>query len=191
VQAASSDGIGRGKAPVWKDRLHDLEPVRHPVDARKKLSLVHSGLGCTPEAKRDLGLDARLLKPVETEAVSRCDIADCRVVHVSPDRRMHPVLGPDRPVGEADLPPDRSFAARYPAMPDRGGDPVGGIEVEAWIGAGQGRDLARLCRRREHLRGYKLDVQQRFCLSGLTDHPVLVLLDVSPDLHSAAVRTLI
>ena len=131
VEAIGGDRIGGQEPPRGEDRLHDLEPVRDPVDAADESPIVHVRVRRRGQPEGDLGLDAGLRQAGKrnVRAAGR-QVADGAVVDIAPHRRVHVVFGPDGPVGEADLASDRPLAARLALRPDGGRDPIGVVQSE-------------------------------------------------------------
>jgi len=56
VQTERRDRVGRGKLPSRKDRLHDFETMRNPVDALQQCSLIDAKSWRDGEPEDDLRL---------------------------------------------------------------------------------------------------------------------------------------
>ena len=159
MEAIGGDRIGGQKPPVGEDRLHDLEPVRDPVDAAEESPIVHVRGRRRGQPEDDLGLDAGLRQAGKrnVHAAGR-QVTDGAVVDIAPHRRVDVVFGPDRPVGEADLASDRPLAARLALRPDGGRDPIGVVQSEIRPAVGERRDLAARPQDGEDLRCNLVDI---------------------------------
>jgi len=105
VQAERRDRVGRGKLPSRKDRLHDFETMRNPVNALQQCSFVHARSWGDRKLEDDLRLYARLSETNERERiVDLGEVVYRAVVDISPDRFVYVVLGPNRAIGESNLP---------------------------------------------------------------------------------------
>src|SRR5262249_12045326 len=67
VRAKCCDRVGGRKLPSGKDRLHDFETMRSPVDARQQCSLIHTGSWRDGELEDDLRLYSWLGEALEGE----------------------------------------------------------------------------------------------------------------------------
>ena len=95
VQRAIGNRVRRLKLPAREVRLHDLEPVGDPVDAREDLGGTASRRRSRPEVQHDLGLDRASSTNARADTSARPrQMHDSRVVHGGPDRRVHPYNGP-------------------------------------------------------------------------------------------------
>jgi hypothetical protein len=120
--------VWRRKLPSGKDRLHDFETVRNPVDARQQCSLVHARSWCDGEPEDDLRLYSWLAKTHERER-----IADFGEVVLLCGRKHNPTSVPIRPsraIREADLAPHRQLPAGLTHLPHCGGYAVRIFEIE-------------------------------------------------------------
>ena len=132
MQAVRRHRVGQRELPSRKDRLHQLEAVRHPIDASEQGALVHAGRGRGRQPEDDLRLDPRLGQPREGNGpLPVGEIVDRPVVEVSPHRSADLVLVPDRAIGEADLASQDSLATGFTHLPHGRGDAVGVLELEA------------------------------------------------------------
>jgi len=60
VQREGSHRVRSPEAPVWKERLHDLEPMRDRVEAGQQLGSIHVGPRRGRNPEDDLRLDPGL-----------------------------------------------------------------------------------------------------------------------------------
>src|ERR1041385_3145303 len=108
MQTVICRAVREGKLPVRVRALHDLDGVRHPLDAIDKVL----SMRCATQAKADLGFDARSDQAFERYACAIAVGADeSSVVHRAPDRLMYAVARPEGAIGEADLAAHRPPAA--------------------------------------------------------------------------------
>src|SRR5262249_9672228 len=112
VKAKCCDRVGGRKLPSGKDRLHDFETMRYPVDARQQCSLIHTGSWRDGELEDDLRLYSWLGEALEGEHFGDFgEIVHRAVVNVSPNWSVYVVFRPNRTIREADLAPHRQFPA--------------------------------------------------------------------------------
>ena len=132
MQAVRGDRVGQREFPSRKDRLHELEAMRHPIDASEQGALVHAGRRRGRQPEDDLRLDPRLGQTRERNGRPHVvEIVDRPVVDVSPHGRADLVFVPDRAVGEADLASQRCLATRFTHLPHGRGDAIRVVEIEA------------------------------------------------------------
>src|SRR6516164_407258 len=113
VQAERRDRVGRGKLPSRKDRLHDFETMRNPVNALQQCSFVHARGWGNRKLEDDLRLYSRLSETNERERiVDLGEVVYRAVVDISPDWFVYAVLGPNGAIGESNLSAYRRLAAR-------------------------------------------------------------------------------
>src|SRR5437763_7319306 len=106
VYAVCSDSVGGGEFPPRKNRLHDFEPMRHPLHAGKERGLVHLWLRRSGKTEYDFRLDAWLGKSGQAERCCIAQVVQSRFIDVAPYRGIDFVFLPDRPVGKTDFAAD-------------------------------------------------------------------------------------
>src|SRR5271165_3062201 len=142
MQAVGRYGVRRDERPVGEDRLTDLKAVGDPIDAAEQGLFVHAGRRRGGQSKHDLRLDPRLGQTAQRNVQTLFRQVMARaVVDVSPHWRMDVVFGPDGPVGETDLAPDRPLSARLPPRPNLSGDPICLVQAEFRPTGGERRNL--------------------------------------------------
>src|SRR5262249_21704339 len=113
MEAERRDRIHLPESPVGVEALDDLESVRDPVDGFENRRLVTRHRRGPREVQLDLRFDPWLEEVTDREPrVAVRGMVHGRVVDVAPDRRPHPVLGPDPAVGESDLATNGTLPAR-------------------------------------------------------------------------------
>ena len=96
MQAERCDRVGRGKLPSGKDRLHDFETVRDPIDASQQCCLVHAGSWRQRKLEDDLRLYSWLSETHERERITDLgEVVYRAIVDISPDRSIYVVFGPN------------------------------------------------------------------------------------------------
>src|SRR6516225_11420380 len=142
VQAERRDRVGRGKLPSRKDRLHDFETMRNPVNALQQCSFVHARSWGDRKLEDDLRLYARLSETNERERiVDLGEVVYRAVVDISPDRFVYVVLGPNRAIGDSNLSAYRHLAARLAHLSYCSGYTVSVLEIERRKARRKWRDL--------------------------------------------------
>ena len=153
VQPVGGDRVRQPELPVAERALHDLEPVRDPVDAREDRRLVARHRRRGREVQHDLRLDPRLgERPDRNLGAPSLRVRDRRVVGVAPDRLVDAVHRPEAAIGEPDLPPRHALAAREPRAMDCLRDRVRVGDPERRVARSEVRDRPPLRDRREQLR---------------------------------------
>ena len=159
MQAEPRDRVGRRKLPSRKDRLHDFETVRNPVDALQQCSFVHARSWGDRKLEDDLRL---YLWPSGTNKRERiADLGEVvyrAVVNVSSDRFMYVALGPSRAIREANLAPHRQLPARLTHLPHCDGYTVRIVEIERGNPRGEWLDLTASIEGAERLGSNRLNL---------------------------------
>ena len=132
MQAATGNGVGHRKAPIRKQRLHQLKSMRHPFHASEQGGFIHRRIRLAFQFENNFGFDARFRQSFEMKRpLLVAEIGNGAVVNVPPDRLMDIIFIPDRAVGKTDFAPQRCFAFLDAAHAQRGGNLVGVLRVEA------------------------------------------------------------
>src|SRR5947209_14197101 len=131
VYAVCSDSVGGGEFPPRKNRLQDVEPMRHPLHAGKERGLVHLWLRRTGKTEYDFRLDAWLGKSGQAERCCIAQVVQSRFIDVAPYRGIDFVFLPDRPVGKTDFAADALLARSLTPSIERRGHPVRIAERQA------------------------------------------------------------
>src|SRR6266404_3354697 len=103
MYAISCDSVRRRKLPAGKDRLHDLKPEPYPVDAGRQGGVIHLDRGRGPQTENNLRFNTRLGERLERQSFDSRKIVCSAVENIAPDRSVHPILRPDRAIGETNL----------------------------------------------------------------------------------------
>jgi hypothetical protein len=104
MQPKGCDCVRRGKLPSGKDRLHDFETVRNPVDARQQRSLIDTRSWRDRKLEDDLRLYSWLSETYKRERIADLgEVVYGAIVNISPDRFVYVVFSPNRPIGESNL----------------------------------------------------------------------------------------
>src|SRR5271165_2704980 len=142
MQPEAGDRIRSAERPAGKDRVHDLEAMRDPVDATEKFAVAHVRLRGLHDMEGDLRLDERLAETGQGEGCAgRSDGPHRTVEHMAPHRPRNPILSLDLWICKPHLATDWGFAARAAEIANAGGDAVGLPEIEFRIAGAIGRDL--------------------------------------------------
>src|SRR5271166_1233116 len=131
MQPKGCDCVRRGKLPSGKDRLHDFENVRNPVDARQQRSLSE-----TYERER---------------IADRGEVVYGAIVNISPDRFVYVVFSPNRTISESNLSSHGHLAAGLAHLSHCGGYAVRIVEIERRNPRGKWLDLTASIEGAEHL----------------------------------------
>src|SRR6516164_8236373 len=131
VQAERRDRVGRGKLPSRKDRLHDFETMRNPVNALQQCSFVHARSWGDRKLEDDLRLYSRLSETHERERiVDLGEVVYRAIVKISPGRSGYVVFGPNGAICESNFSSYGQLAADLAHLPQCGGYTVRIIEIE-------------------------------------------------------------
>src|SRR6516164_4312090 len=142
VQAERRDRVGRGKLPSRKDRLHDFETMRNPVNALQQCFFVHARSWGDRKLEDDLRLYSWLSETNERERiVDLGEVVYRAVVDISPDRFVYVVLGPNRAIGESNLSSNRQLASCLAPLSYCGGYAVRVLEIERRKARRKWRDM--------------------------------------------------